>query len=71
MQRMRRLMMENLIRKEIKPYGGLVLNQFLTLLYWIVALLTLGFIVVFVARLFIDAKDTLNRFRKRIVRARQ
>ncbi|MBI3364517.1 MAG: hypothetical protein HY033_06370 [Ignavibacteriae bacterium] len=43
-----------------------LLNQFLTCLFWIVAVLTACYLVVFALRLFDDVRAGLTRLKKRI-----
>jgi hypothetical protein len=62
--------MDNLIGKE-QMFMGVTIDPFLLCLYWLVAILTLGFIAVFIIRLANDMRNSLTRFRKRIVRVRR
>jgi hypothetical protein len=59
--------MAYLIGKE-SSFMGVSLNQFLTGLYWIVAVLAIGFIAIFIIRWVEDAKNTLTQYRKRVIR---
>ncbi len=46
------------------------MDQILTALYWIVGILTLGFIVIFILKVVNDMKNGVMRFGKRLTRAR-
>ncbi len=49
---------------------GASLDQFFSILFWIIGALTVGFLIVFAFRLLTDARDTLVRVRKRLAQPR-
>ncbi len=50
---------------------GASLNQFFTILFWIIGILTVGFVVVFAFRLIADARNAMLRFRKRVLQPKR
>jgi len=46
------------------------MDPILTALYWLVAILTLGFIALFILKVVNDMKDGVMRFGKRLIRTK-